>query len=685
MHRYRPTPTALAAVLGTLAVAGSSAAAPIGVVVDESRRGDFNNFGNVYNPQWIGDVAWLKEKGKGVKAKQVHAGVDRSTPGRTVPGSNGFSGTRESAASYAAADFNADIGFFYSTPGWSTVDTRRLLNPFRVEVDPSADVIGDADVELSFDFIDSTAHLATTTKARAKLDGAKGKAGTADTADVTNTLHDGLHRFSEVVLDQKKGKDRVLANGSAVAEGDYIEGRASARVVGQPDAKGKASAHGVIQATQTYDIVRTQVLELNASVNVRGGGRVNLELVDLNADQTLVSWTSDRLARDGRYDIDLLTAIDAGDGRDGVADLELRVSAVAAASGKAKSSKLSELAAAEYSISDALHDPSGYVAPQWTYTPASWTALNGPNAGQTVSVGEAIVVTGGYDGDLPDTVVQNLPFDPATLGTDAYHGAYVLHPDIRAALSGPLADALLTPHGDGKYFVSFGDDVVVQPSSPSGLIIDLSSLDPSLVDLFGLTPAADAAAADRPEYGDVRGHLLDLYDALIAQGFAVDDVAAALLIDPDTEDLSYLRDSALALDGRDEGEYVSVRLVEAFGPVDWLWEPLEISDYEPGYWALTREEVMPSAEEALAAYALEHGIDLAIADDIGIGHSSLSAGTRLAVSLAIGEQVPEDLSIYGSAWMTSSADPVVNPTPTAAAGGLAGMVLLLRRRRLGRG
>ncbi|MEO0966094.1 MAG: hypothetical protein AAFY08_13375 [Planctomycetota bacterium] len=666
MHRQVPTSTALAAAIAALAATSPcapSAAAPLGVVVDETRKGDFTTFTGDFSPQWYGDIARVKEKGNGYKLKSPKPGVVRGlTPGVSTSyyaGSVTYDGSISSFDSVMFALFTQS-----AYDNWSQADVSRLGTPFRIQVEPSADLLNgdDADTDYqSFDYLDYDSRQVTTTLAKVKLDGVKAKA--SDASRSASNDHD-LYRFSEVVLEQSNGKDQRLANASAVAEVEYFESRVSASALAQPDAKAKASARGVAQEAQTYDIARTQVVEVNGWVNVRGGGRVNVELVDLNAGETLVSWTSDTLPADGRYDVDLLTAIDAGDGRDGVADLEIRLSTDAAANAKAKSSKVRVVSAAEYGFSERFHTPSGYVAPQWTYTPASWTALNGPNAGETASVGETIVVTGGPGGDLPGPVWQALPFDPATLGTDDYVGPYALAESIRAQLDGPLAEAMLTPTRDGKYFVSFGDDVIASPD------------------------------------GITRGHMIDLFNALIAQGFETQEVAQALLIDlaasPDHPEPSYLSEQAVALDGPQANQLVDVLLVEAEGPTDWLWEAIEF-DYTPGEWSLTREEYVPSAEEALATYAAENGIDLGVVTDEVVAGPT---GTRLAVSLtdemlggsstppaflAIGQQLPEDLTINGSAALLASADPVVNPTPTAAAGGLAGLVVLLRRRRVGRG
>lgn len=669
VHRLCSTSTVAAAAMTALATCPTAptAAAPMGVVVNETRTGTFTTFSDDYNPEWLGDVARIKEKRSGFKLKSTRNGVSRGgrplTPGTIIGG--GFGGSSSSGDGVSSGSI---LDFSVVRPGWTQVDTSKLLNPFQAAVDPDAKILDGADTGPSFDFVDYDNRLVTSTKATAALDGAKAK---AKANDATSSLEEGLYRFSEVLLEQRNGKDKVLANSSAVAEAGGYGGRVSAQVIGQPNAKGRGTANAVAQEAQTYDIVRTQIVDVNILANVRGGGRLNLELVDLNTGESVLSWTSEELTRDGKYEIDLVTAVDPGNGRDGVADLEMRVSADASATGKAKSSKVRVLSAVEYTWYDRYSMPSDYVAPQWTYTPTAWQADAGPISAATFLSADdeaaaeiPIVRTGGAEGDLPTTVWDRLPFNPATLGTDAYQGAYVLADAIRAELSGPLADAVLTPRNDGKYFLSFGEDVVVDDN---------------------------IYAFDGRAYEDVRGHSLGLFDALIALGFSEDDVATALLVDSDTDGLSYLSGQAMALDGHLKGELVNVQLVEALGPIDWLWQPLEVTDYRPGYWELTREEYMPTAEEALATYAAENGLDLggpaeagAVAAAIALTDAMLDDPFAMSAPapemLSIGAGLPEDLSIYGTASMLASAAPVSNPTPTAAAGGLAGMTLLLRRR-----
>ncbi|MEM9789705.1 MAG: hypothetical protein AAF842_04785 [Planctomycetota bacterium] len=688
MHRQAPTSTALAAAIAALVAmspSAPSAAAPLGILTEQHYRDRFTEFGDDYNPQWTGEVARLKQKPKGVRDRGTRSVEPGRKPGVTIGGSNGFGGS-------SRGDYNSD-SFTITALGptsevyASDLDTGRLLNPFVVANTPNPDILANIDTRRSDTELNHVDRVRVNTKAKAKLDGVK-----TDADNGTGWRSRDLHRFSEVLLQQPNGKDKVLANASAVAEPDIQgsgnSGRVSAYVTAHKSASGKASASATSQDITTYDIARTQLLSIGGVVSVKGGGGVRLDVVDLNANRTVYSWTSDTLPRDGEYYVELYSGIDAGPALDTDADLAVRVVADAGLSAKANNRNIKgQTAAAEYQFWVNTFTPREYVAPQWEYVRTE-VMIDGvatqthaftdiPSEDQTLRQGGTLVRTGGDERRAPGTVYDALPYDPDSLGTADYVGAYSLDATIRSALNDTLAAARITPTQDGRYFLSFEENIVVgMPNPLNKRVYENGS--------YNYYDAEDVAALT-----------FDLYDALLALGYDAAGLEAALLLDADNQSLTYIDTRLDLLDPNSvQPDALDVNLVEVSGPLDWLWQPLDVSGFIQGNWLLTREEVMPTAEEALDSYVdrwnltdlggarstrLATSLTISELNDAGVGAGSSSA------PMAIGQQLPEDLTINGSAALLASADPVVNPTPTAAAGGLAGLVVLLRRRRVGRG
>ncbi|MEO0587879.1 MAG: PEP-CTERM sorting domain-containing protein [Planctomycetota bacterium] len=325
----------------------------------------------------------------------------------------------------------------------------------------------------------------------------------------------------------------------------------------------------------------------------------------------MLTWDSAALKRDGRHEIKLTAAVD-GTGFDPDSpyahdDYEVRVRTTAHAEAKSKRGKKSRSAtsAVEYSLPVSFTEPVNYQADQWTYRAPRWTdAFGNEHVAESTESGGAIrdgyIFEAVQGRETPGDITSRLPFDPETLNTDAYNGAYVLSDDLLAVVTDDVGEARLTPRGNGQFWLTFGDNVYSTRRDGDRIVSEV--------------------------FDDLA---LGLIDAIADLGFGRTAAEAALNFDADTQTFQTGSTGVLSILANPKAILVD----HAFSS---LWQPLATS-YTPGYWEKTADEWIPTAEEAMAAYLADLEAD-GVAFDPILGPAASSSPLVLSSPAAA---VPE--------------------------------------------
>ncbi|MEO0587880.1 MAG: hypothetical protein AAF078_09585, partial [Planctomycetota bacterium] len=388
----RTTATLLAAAAAMSCVIVSSGHAAVSGVEVSDRTGDFTEFVRDFDPSWVGTASIIRDRGKRTTVRPPRlpdspAGdggfdliiSDIVVPGQGIPGSGGFGGSSAGAASvsHGAATFVS----FLPRAGTSRSEFHA---PFSVTTDGS-------EID-AYNAARSPSHAVSGQSADARIRAAA--VATLDGKRAVNTFDPGWGqevgpRFTEVLLDQKhKGKRRttILANGSNFAEttGFYANmGRASASAVAGRKAKARASATSQTEHVNSVAVARTQMVEFDGYLNLRGDAEVTVEIVNTDTGEAVFGWESKDLPA-GRHDIELVTALDGIDapntgGLDWASVYEVRVNATAHASAKSKLGKKTRTStsAVEYRLPAKFWTPANYKPAEWTYRAPRWPDVYG--------------------------------------------------------------------------------------------------------------------------------------------------------------------------------------------------------------------------------------------------------------------------------------------------------------------
>ncbi|MEM9252931.1 MAG: PEP-CTERM sorting domain-containing protein [Planctomycetota bacterium] len=412
-----------------------------GVVLKESRKGNFKEFSHDYDPSWLGDVSVLKERSKGVIAKypELYPGVI----GKTVPGSNRFAGA------YIGLVGISDSVFLTRSDYYETEIDYELerLAPFKVTTDPSDFGFVYAPPLEAINTLPNDQRVRVDATSMAVVGGQKAQSSFKtgwDKAGSVASKDSNLHRFAEVQFDERgRKKDRTIANASGVAEffiptdnNHYdLTGRTSAYVSSHKAAdKSTSKVKAVSTDTTGYNVHRTQLVEVSGRVNVMGDSEVTIDLVNRKNGKTALSWTSERFKKDGKHEIKLVGAVE--DTLAGLyeTDYLLRVRSTSSESLKTRGKTVkSQVSASEYMLAVDFKDPTAYTPETWAFHAPTWTdddgnthaaesywveereANNYARAGYGIRhylddpVWEYEMVTDAFD---PGIIYSHLPFDP---------------------------------------------------------------------------------------------------------------------------------------------------------------------------------------------------------------------------------------------------------------------------------